>query len=148
MSSEKEVYLYHYTTVQALAAILNSGNIRFKRLDLVNDPEECEIKIEGFEHIKRLIYVSSWTDNVEETLPMWKMYTNNYEGVRIGLPINMFDHETYERTIRRDTEKGIIVSSIKRIKRKNIKRKCFAALQDFQDVQYIDNHKLLFEIPW
>jgi len=36
------------------------------------------------------IFGSSWTESAEESIPLWKMYTPNMQGVRISLPIDMF----------------------------------------------------------
>lgn len=38
----------------------------------------------------KFIFVSSWTDDETESIPMWRMYTPKQRGVRIKLPINPF----------------------------------------------------------
>lgn len=71
--------IFHYTSIGSLAHILHSGKIRFTRLDLLDDLQE----IDGIpEHIKTHFYVSCWTDENEENLSLWKMYTD-MKGVRI-----------------------------------------------------------------
>lgn len=77
-------YLYHYTSLETLALILKYKTIRFSRLDLVDDPEEIITKDYG--NLGRFMYVSCWTDSKEESIPMWKMYSNNLKGIRIKLP--------------------------------------------------------------
>jgi hypothetical protein len=81
-------FLYHYTSIESLGCILKNGTFRFTRLDNLNDPLEglsLDIK-KAREHI----FVSSWTSNPDDQIPMWKMYTGDMTGVRIGLPSNLF----------------------------------------------------------
>lgn len=82
--------IYHYTSIETLALILESKKIRFNRLDLVDDVEEScygsgdtDIKLSQYQ------FVSCWTKDKTENLALWKMYTN-YKGVRIGLDEDMF----------------------------------------------------------
>lgn len=78
-------YLYHYTSIETLALILRNKTIRFKRLDLVDDPEEA--RTEDYGDFGRFCFVSCWTSMEEESIPMWKMYAGNeMKGVRIKLP--------------------------------------------------------------
>lgn len=77
-------YLYHHTSLETLALILKHKTIRFSRLDLVDDPEE--IITEDYGNLGRFMYVSCWTDSKEESIPMWKMYSDDLKGVRIKLP--------------------------------------------------------------
>lgn len=34
----------------------------------------------------KYVNVSCWTDDTEESIPLWNLYTPNMKGVRIGLP--------------------------------------------------------------
>jgi hypothetical protein len=72
---------HHYTTIQTLALILSSKNIRFNRLTNVDDIQES--KNYGKYDLSRFIYISCWTINDEESIPLWKMYTSDMKGVRI-----------------------------------------------------------------
>ncbi len=38
------------------------------------------------------VFVSCWTDKYKESLPFWNMYTPNMGGVRIKLPMPIFDY--------------------------------------------------------
>lgn len=78
--------IYHYTNIDTLALILKNKSIRFSRLDKVDDPEESDF-ISSNTGINLGIYtfVSCWTENKEESIPMWKMYTDHEYGVRISL---------------------------------------------------------------
>ena len=78
-------HLYHYTSIETLALILKYKTIRFARLDLVDDPEEAETK--DFGVFGRFCFSSCWTSRDEESIPMWKMYSNDLKGVRIKLPV-------------------------------------------------------------
>lgn len=78
--------LYHYTSIQVLALILNNRTIRFSKLSKVNDP------LEGIPVMKGLndyLFVSCWSREHVENLYMWRMYAG-LDGVRIGLPEDIF----------------------------------------------------------
>jgi hypothetical protein len=80
--------LFHYTSINNLAQILKSKSIRFGRLDNVNDPTEgssCD-----FHSFSPYIFISCWTENSEENLALWNMYTPKMRGVRIELELPIF----------------------------------------------------------
>ena len=81
-------YLYHYTTLEKLALILKSHAIRFMPLDTMDDLEEKETK--DLKNAGKFIFVSSWTSNENESIPMWSMYSSLENGVRIKLPFEPF----------------------------------------------------------
>lgn len=81
-------YLYHYTSLQSLALILQSHKIRFNPLSNMDDLQEKRAK--ESKDYGRFFFVSSWTSEKKESIPMWNMYTKMEEGVRIRLPINPF----------------------------------------------------------
>lgn len=84
--------LYHYTSIETLALILKHKQILFNRLDNgVDDIEETCLSSSAFA-ISNRFFVSCWTKNPNENLALWKLYTKNGTGVRIGLPDNMFDN--------------------------------------------------------
>lgn len=81
--------IYHYTTIDSLAMIMNSRSIKFNRLDKVDDMEErTEPKNV---QLWQYMFVSCWTENAEESIPLWRMYSGNAHGVRIGLDADMFE---------------------------------------------------------
>lgn len=84
----KPQYLYHYTNIEALALILKNKTIRFSRLDFVDDLEEVETADMG--KAGRFCFVSCWTEDEEESIPFWHMYTKDMKGVRIKLPSDPF----------------------------------------------------------
>ena len=81
-------FLYHYTSINTLALILKNQTIRFNRLDKVNDPEEAISK--DLQNSNTTQFVSCWTANQRESIPLWNMYTK-MKGVRIGMPTDMFE---------------------------------------------------------
>lgn len=81
--------LFHYTSINNLALILKSKSIRFGRLDKVNDPTEGESS--DFHSLAPYIFISCWTKNSDENLALWNMYTPQMRGVRIELPLPIFE---------------------------------------------------------
>lgn len=76
--------LYHYTNLESLALILENKTLRFTPLNKVDDLQEnmsYDVK-----DIGRFFYASCWTDDPEESIPMWNMYASLTSGVRIALP--------------------------------------------------------------
>ena len=61
-------YVYHYTSIDSLKKIIESKKIRFKRLDLLNDPYEGLHEFENLDNysgeLRKVIYCSWWTDSV------------------------------------------------------------------------------------
>lgn len=91
---EEQEYLYHYTSLDSLALILKNKTIRLNPLDKMDDLQEQ--KTADIENLGKFVFVSSWTDDSTESIPMWKMYTNPSSGVRIKLRKNPFLwHGTY-----------------------------------------------------
>ena len=81
--------LYHYTTIDALALILKNKTIKFSRLDCVDDLEEGRVESSGIK-LGKHFFASCWTENPEESIPLWKMYSGDSYGVRISLDKDMF----------------------------------------------------------
>ena len=73
--------LFHYTTIDTLALILNNRSIKFNRLDQLDDKTECEA-FSDFNPL-RYIFSSSFTDDPNENIALWKMYADMERGVRL-----------------------------------------------------------------
>ena len=91
--------IHHYTNIDVLALILKNRTLRFNRLDQVDDPEESNFVSNGV-NIGPYAFVSCWTEEKEESIPMWKMYTREKWGVRLslekdGLFKTYTDHEKF-----------------------------------------------------
>ncbi|GHB47605.1 hypothetical protein GCM10007094_41120 [Pseudovibrio japonicus] len=84
-------YVYHYTTIQVLALILDNKTLRFKAAATLNDKKEGSQIIKGR---NELTFISSWSKEEEESLPMWSLY-GGLDGVRIGLPIEIFESNLF-----------------------------------------------------
>lgn len=90
---EKFEYLYHYTSLESLALILKNRTIRLNPLDKMDDLQEQ--KTADIENLGKYVFISSWTDDSVESIPMWRMYTSSTSGVRIKLRKNPFQwHDT------------------------------------------------------
>lgn len=82
--------IYHYTTLENLALILKHKNIRFNRLDRMDDPCEKTFLVNQLDW-SPYTYVSCWTENPDESIPLWHMYTDKGRGVRIGIEKDFID---------------------------------------------------------
>lgn len=87
-------YLYHYTSIETLALILKYHTIRFNSLDKMDDLQEQQTA--DIKNIGQFCYISSWTDDPTESIPMWNMYASLNLGVRIKLRKNPF--KVYDNT--------------------------------------------------
>ncbi len=81
-------YLYHYTNIDTLAAILETQQIKFNRLDKVNDITEGDTN--DFGSLSPFIFVSCWTAQKEENISLWHMYTKHLGGVRLKFKTPLF----------------------------------------------------------
>lgn len=80
--------IYQYTSIENLALILKSQKIRFTKLDYVDDVEESAM----YDRVSfgKYTFVSCWTEDKDENIALWKMYTPNGRGVRIEIDEDMF----------------------------------------------------------
>ena len=76
--------IHHYTSPETLGLILDSRRLRFNRTDRVDDALEAERH--PFIRFGRYFYVSCWTRDGDESIPLWQMYSGGMTGVRISLP--------------------------------------------------------------
>ena len=90
MKMETSDYLFHYTSIESLALILKFHTIRLNPLCNMDDRQEQQTA--DMKGLGRYIFVSSWTDDIRENIPMWNMYTGLENGVRIGLKKNPFKY--------------------------------------------------------
>jgi len=82
-------FLYHYTSIESLAMILSTRKIRFNSLTELDDLTEGNCN--DIKSIGKYIFVSSWTNIHEESLPFWNMYTHRMKGIRIKMPSDLFN---------------------------------------------------------
>lgn len=76
-------YIYHYTTIETLELIFSNKTLRLNNLSNVDDMEEGQADIFG--DMSKYVFVSSWTKDDLENIPLWQMYTPNMSGIRIKI---------------------------------------------------------------
>ena len=91
INAKEAMKIYHYTSINALEKILSNRTIRFTRLDSVDDKEEEMYSHPVGINPARYFFVSCWSKEAEESIPMWREYADGARGVRIGLDENMFE---------------------------------------------------------
>lgn len=69
--------------------IMSSRSIKFNRLDKVDDMEERTEPSNV--RLWQYMFVTCWTEDAEESIPLWRMYSGNAHGVRIGMDVDMFE---------------------------------------------------------
>ena len=111
--------LYHYTSLDKLALILQTQKIRFSELSMLNDLEEQNVQFSQRDSGWTKAYVSCWTEECEESIPMWKMYSEIPSGIRICLPQNPFKNYISFVSIKDGSMMINSLSSIKHIKLQN-----------------------------
>ena len=112
MENLADNFLYHYTTIEKLALILKNKTIRLMPLDKLDDVQEAKTK--DFKNLGRYIFVSSWTEDETESIPMWNLYSDLSCGVRIGLKRNPFKwHTTKGRDLVRPDLKAADEATLK-----------------------------------
>jgi len=93
----KPEFLYHSTSVNTLERILKNKTIRFNSLDNLDEGKSQEIT-----PYRRFTYISCWTNNQLESIPMWSMYASLQNGVRIKMrsyPFKKYDAKLYSGII-------------------------------------------------
>lgn len=73
--------IYHYTSIEKLALILENRTLRFNNARKVDDPNEAITKDYG--SMQDYVFISCWTNESSESIPLWKIYGNNCHGVRL-----------------------------------------------------------------
>jgi hypothetical protein len=68
----------HYTTVDSLTKILSGRTLRLSALESLNDPVEGERNIPLFKH---KIFVLCFCHGAKESIPLWRMYGRDENGV-------------------------------------------------------------------
>jgi hypothetical protein len=124
--------IYHYTSINNLALILQSRSIRFSDLLSANDKLEGITKDYGT--FGKYVLVSCWTKNSAESLPLWNMYTDKMRGVRIELPLIPFETKNWHA-------KSVLVEPFKDFSEKG--DWLIPDISISTDVEYTDDPKLL-----
>lgn len=135
-------YLYHYTTINSLGFILKNHNIRFNNLCNMDDIDEGI-----YSDLKwgKYCFVSSWTNEVKESIEMWKMYSNDMNGIRIKLktfPFKEYDVPKIPVINEKDTIKSLV--PFNEIHNKNYsfvtyKQQSILCMVKYNDISKVDN---------
>lgn len=81
--------LSHYTTAEVLKKIFTNKMLKFNRIDKVNDRLESELF--GNDEISHLVYVSCFTHDDYESVPMWMIYGKKEQSVRLTFELSEND---------------------------------------------------------
>ncbi|MDD3645394.1 MAG: hypothetical protein PHR19_07705 [Bacteroidales bacterium] len=104
--------IYHYTNLESLALILKNKTIRFNRLDRVDDYEEGNAESLGV-RFSKYVFASCWTEEPEESIPLWKMYGGDFGGLRISMEHEMFkEYNLFAPDLHIQTDTGFFSSKI------------------------------------
>lgn len=136
-------YLYHYTSIETLALILANKTICFNNLLNVDDNEEAETFDMG--KFGRFVYVSCWTSDEQESIPLWNLYTPNMHGVRIRLPKFPFKKYSYNKDEYFFKEHVETYINIEKIYNEN-KVSIASTQPELIEIQYTDNIEKLYPI--
>lgn len=123
-------YLFHYTTVEALAMSLSTKTIRLSPLSDLDDLQEEKTK--DIPDIGRTVFVSCWTDDSTESIPMWNMYSDMKSGVRIRAEKDLFEDCTSDGT------KNLMVSGYR-----HVTEKAYIFPQELRPIIYEDDESKL-----
>ena len=88
-SGLKRKKLSHYTSADVLKKIITDKVMKFNRIDKVNDVLESEQF--GYDDLSHLVYVSCFSYDEYESVPMWMIYGHNEYSVRLTLELNEND---------------------------------------------------------
>ena len=89
--------IFHYTSIETLALILENRTLRFNNAKKVDDPNEAISKDYG--SMQDYVFISCWTNESTESIPLWKIYGNNCHGVRLESDTNYIHFEGEETPI-------------------------------------------------
>lgn len=133
--------IFHYTSIENLLLILKTKSICFNSLENVDDMEEKET--EDLKNFGRFYYVSCWNKSSKESIPLWTMYSQDMQGVRIELPKFPFKNNKYsKREIYFDEHKIEYIDVDKLYK--DTKMVLLDGGIKLFDIEYTDNEKLLY----
>ena len=116
--AHKRKKLWHYTSFGILKKILESKQLKFNRIDKVND--RLESKIFGDNELSHLVYISCFSKIECESIPMWDIYGKNKHGVRIGFQLKCCDFSRNFIDKQGETKCESSGYSLERIGKKNI----------------------------
>lgn len=142
--------IYHYTSIENLALILKHKTIRFNRLDHMDDPCEKTFLMNQLDW-SAYTYVSCWTENPEESIPLWHMYTHGGKGVRIGIDKDFIDwdkqsiafsvpgRQRHHKSVAKDSSGAVSVTfNPTRLYRPLSDEMCYHKMDYVSETEYLD----------
>lgn len=134
-------HIFHYTSIENLLLILKTKSICFNSLENVDDMEEKET--EDLKNFGRFYYVSCWNKSSKESIPLWTMYSQDMQGVRIELPIFPFKKYSYTKGELYFNENTTEYIDINKLYNETKLVMLDEGIKLF-DIEYTDNEKLLY----
>ncbi len=81
--ANKRRFLYHYTNFDSFLHIAMEHTLFFNRIDKMNDMQEAELFKN--EEVARLVFLACFSIQQEESIPMWSIYTQKSDGIRLKI---------------------------------------------------------------
>lgn len=89
LSARDRNQLYHYTSLDSLKKIFSNKSLRFNRIDRVND--RMEHNLFGEDELSHLVFVSCFSTEETESIPMWHLYGKNNNSLRLMIELETPD---------------------------------------------------------
>lgn len=81
-NAESRRKLFHYTNLESFLSIIRKKQIKFNRIDRVNDKQENEFFEQS--EVSKLVFISCFSYEENENPHLWNMYTSGNIGIRMG----------------------------------------------------------------
>lgn len=101
--ARERTILFHYTSFETLRLILKNKNLKFNRIDKVND--RMEHRLFGDDELSHLVFVSCFSTDEMESIPMWDIYGKDKNGLRISFELD--EPDFVEKLLDRQGDTGI-----------------------------------------
>ena len=150
--------IYHYTSFETFQKIVENGVIRFNSLLNVDDAEEgCLLDAQSQ---AAYTFVSCWTKQVKESIPLWKMYVKSPFAIRIAVSPDFLKPVFFKKNfISNHTNRNAYVLLVHRGKNgceffSNVvyedkpQVKMYKNLRGLIDQKYIENYGLTKSSHW
>lgn len=85
-TAKEHIRLFHYTSFEILKLILSNKNWKFNRIDNVND--RLEHILFGEDELAHLVFVSCFSTDEVESIPMWAIYGKDNNGLRVSIELD------------------------------------------------------------
>ncbi|MCS6177761.1 hypothetical protein [Shewanella baltica] len=151
--------IYHYTSFETFKKIIEFGAIRLSSLANVDDEEEGFLL--DMPSQAPYTFVSCWTKDAKESVPLWKMYVDSPFAIRIGVspdilvPIfskkyfisNQGNKDAYVFLMQRGGSRGMeFLSDV--IYKDNPRLQMLQDLRGIFDTSYISSYGLTKSLHW